>query len=137
MATLVFTATDVIQISGTYETAKTAAGVTVTAGQICTKDTSGNVVLAVNTSWALSGQYNLYMALTGAAPGQSILLANPDSVVDYGATVEGILYYLSSTAGALEPAADLSSSDYLSVVAYGNSSDYLVFDPILTNTQVP
>lgn len=33
--------------------------------------------------------------------------------------------------------ADLTTNDYLSVVAYGNSSDYLVFDPILTNVQVP
>lgn len=138
MAVLSFTSTDVKLTSGNVTTATVATGQTITAGNVVTLDSNGDIVQAANTSWALSGQYGIYIALTDAAAGQECTYANPDAVIDIGSvSTDGIMYFVSSTAGSVEPYADLTTGDYLTAVCYGDANDDLVLSPIATNTTVP
>lgn len=111
MSDLSITASAVKLISGPSETLK--AGAALTAGQVAYREgATGAAKLADNDS-ATSEVRGIYgMALHGAAIDQPIILAKNGAVVDLGAILTaGVDYYLSGTAGAICPRADVTSGD--------------------------
>lgn len=143
MAALTITSTDVKKISGNERTAKVYAGVTVTAGQVVTLNSSQEVVLASTTTAELAGggtvNAGLFIALSGGSPGQTIALASTGSVIDLGVTgIQGKFLFLDGTSGGIDDShSALISAEIVSSIGYGNDSDQVVFSPIITGIAIP
>ncbi|MGE0214003.1 MAG: hypothetical protein AB7S41_20120 [Parvibaculaceae bacterium] len=111
MADISITAANVKLVSGPSEQLK--AGAAVTAGQIAYRDSATKTAkLADNDSATAEVRAVFGMALHAAAVDQPIALAKSGAVVDLGAVLTaGVDYYLSGTAGAICPRADVTTGD--------------------------
>lgn len=121
MADLTITSSSVVKVTGS--TSQGTAGAAITAGDLLYIDTSDSNKLkladANNTSLTatIAG-----IALCDAASGQEVVYQK-DGTITIGATVAvGTFYTASQTAGAIADSADLTTSDYFSVVGYGIST---------------
>lgn len=111
MADISITASSVKLVSGPTETLE--AGASIAAGQVCYKEaSSGAAKLADNDSATSEVRSARGMAINSAAADQPVQLARDGAVVDVGAVLTaGTDYYLSGTAGAICPRADVTTGD--------------------------
>jgi len=100
-------------------------GVTVVAGAACLLDENQQVILAANTSAALSGvNGQLFIAGSGNGEGKPVVLYPVGAEIEYGAAVfAGVtrLVYLGG-AGVLEPVGDQSNGDWSTIVGVSIST---------------
>jgi hypothetical protein len=122
MADLVITAANVVSGTGA-RIAEGTAGVALTAGQVVYLDSATSTYkLADNDSGTAAARSPKGIALHAAAAGQPIAV-HTKGPITIGATVAASgIYVLSSTAGAICPAADLGSGDYTSIIGLGTST---------------
>lgn len=128
MADLTITAANVaVGGSATKETG--VAGEAITAGEVLLKNSSNEMVLADADDVSLDEVYGI--ALNDAASGQPIVYAKPGSDITIGATLTaGTAYFLSATAGAICPHADLVTDDRVIFLGIAISTSVLRFRPI-------
>jgi hypothetical protein len=120
-------------------------GATVTAGDAVYKDTadSDEWKPAVNSAAASSGGStgavnSVGIALNGGADGQPGQVMLRGANLDLGATLTvGESYFVSSTAGAIHPDADLVSNDFVTYLGTAATASQLVLSPVITGAQVP
>lgn len=114
------------------------AGATITAGQVVYLDASASDVakLADNDASATTNVV-AGIALHGASSGQPLRIITGGTIT-IGATVAvGTIYVLSSTAGAICPAADLASGDYTSIIGVATSTTVITLSIKNSGVQVP
>lgn len=111
MADLTITAANVLLVSGSTE--QLTAGATVTAGQpVYREAATGKLKLSDNDSATAEVRAIRGIALHAALDGQPLTIAKNGAVVAYGAILTaGVEYYVSGTAGAIAPRADVTSGD--------------------------
>ncbi|MGE0653089.1 MAG: hypothetical protein AB7P12_15270 [Alphaproteobacteria bacterium] len=111
MADISITGANVKLISGPSEQMK--AGASVTAGQIGYKDSATKTAKLADNDSATAEIRAVYgMFLHAAAADQPVTVAKSGAVVDVGAVLTaGVDYYLSGTAGAICPRADVTTGD--------------------------
>lgn len=128
MADLSITAANVVQGSGTtFEHG--IAGETITAGQVVYKSsTTGKYMKADNNSGTAEARAARGVAMNGAALNQPLAIQK-DGDITIGATLTaGTAYYLSATAGAICPLADLSTGMYVCLLGLAKSTTVLTLD---------
>ena len=124
MATLIVTATSVVNAVPGENQATGIAGASITAGQLLYEDTSdSNKLKLADANGAALLRSIKGVSLHGATSGQPITYQfggnyNP------GATVTvGIVYVLASdTAGGVAPISDLTSNDYVSILGIATTA---------------
>ena len=128
MADITITAASVVpganatQIQGT-------AGETITAGMavyLKSSDSRWWKAQADGTSAESGvGSNTLGVALTGSSAGQPIIVdtADTNGITIGGTTVVGTVYCVSATAGGICPWADLASTNYVTIVGVGDTSN--------------
>ncbi|WP_127524581.1 hypothetical protein [Mesorhizobium sp. Z1-4] len=90
------------------------AGATITAGQVVYKDASdGKFKLADSDSGTAAVKVAYGIALNGAADGQPLSVAKKGDVTFNAVLTAGTAYYLSETAGGIQPQADVASEDVI------------------------
>lgn len=115
-------------------------GEAVTAGQAVYLKTSDNKHWKADNSTATLANVSGIAMIGGAADsyGYIITPSANGSIVDIGGTVTvGLAYYLGSTAGAIEPKADMSSNDYVTALCIGYTSTNVMINIRATGIQVP
>lgn len=131
---LTITPSNVILVSGSYDSKPVASGVSITAGDILTLNASGG------TEWYLAdaavanrdGTYNLWVALNDGEVGQIVPAARAGSVISLGLTgLDGDPFYLGSN-GEIAYPSEVTTADKLTFLGYGNASSYFVFQPTVT-----
>lgn len=99
-------------------------------------NSAGTYVLAVNTTVdAADISSSGGLALAAADAGKNVDFVNAiGTEIDLGASLtEGTWYVVSSTAGKIEPFADLTTGDAIQFVGYGNTNNNLTYYPIKTS----
>lgn len=117
----------------------TATGVSVTAGQPCIINDDGNIVLAANTSAALSGGTGRTIYLAGGAAGaeRPVILYPPGTLMDYGGGFGGAgRIVVLGAAGVLELPADQANGDWLTILGESTAAGVMRFNPRAANIQV-
>lgn len=125
MADLSITAPNVIA-TGTIESA--TAGETITAGQVVRRDATASNKLkkALNTSAANAAAWGI--ALNGASNDQPAdVLTRGNLDVGSGVAV-GAVYVVSAASGAIAPATDLLSGEFVTVLGIGISASVIAVD---------
>jgi hypothetical protein len=121
MADLSITAASVVAGSGA-KTEDGTAGATITAGQVVYKDSADNKFkLADNDSATAAVRSPYGISLNGASNGQPLRVLTSGPITIGATTVVGVVYCLSSTAGAICPVADIAAGDYNTIVGIGTS----------------
>lgn len=134
MADITITAASVVPGANSTQIQSTA-GETITAGMavyLKTSDSRWWKAQADGTA-AESGSGTSYgIALCGASAGQPIVVDIADSagITIGGTTVVGTVYCVSATAGGICPWADLVSTNYVTILGVGDSSNKI---KMLTN----
>jgi hypothetical protein len=125
MADLSITAANVLAGSGAKTTSGTA-GATVTAGQVLYYDSAtSSYKLADTDSATVAARSPAGIALHAAASGQPLTILQ-SGLITIGATVAvGVSYWLSGTAGAICPVADVAPGDYPVIIGIGVSTSVL------------
>lgn len=101
------------------------AGASIVAGQPVYSDASAsNLIKLADADASLAASTVVGVALNSAATGQPVSYVTDDDDFTHGLTgvTTGDIIILSSTAGALCPAADLSSGEYPQVVMIAKSA---------------
>jgi hypothetical protein len=122
----------------------TAANVLPGAGALITTGTAGEALTAGQAVYQKAADNKWYkadcnsataevrvakaFALNGAAAGQPVSLQTGGQITIGGTVANGIVYYLSGTAGAIRPVADNTTGDYPQTVGMGVSSTVLQID---------
>jgi hypothetical protein len=102
------------------------AGVAVTAGQVVYVDpTDGKYRLADNNSATVAARAPFGIALNGAAAGQPLCVQTSGPVTIGATLTPGVAYYLSGTAGAICPVADLVTGMYPTALGIAKSASVL------------
>jgi len=113
------------------------AGGTITKHQIVYIDTSDNNEVKPTDADASASAVAYGMALHAAASGEFVLVAkNGATITVGGGLTANTRYVVSTTAGAIAPQADLGSGDYITEVAFANSTTELVLDINATGNTV-
>ena len=138
MAVVTPVAADVKKLSSGVQTQNGTMEASTSAVQadLVIRNSSGTYVLAVNTTVdgadiSTSGG----LALAAADAGKNVdFVSTVGTEVDLGVTLtENAWYVVSSTAGKMEPIADLSSGDAVQYVGYGNKAGNLIYNPVKTS----
>jgi hypothetical protein len=128
MANLTITATQV-QPDTTGVLVSGIAGETITAGQVCYEDPDDNYEFKLADCDNASSTVRTVrgIAVNGATAGQPVRLqVSGDLTLGAGAApVLGTIYCLSNTAGAIMPAADLSTGEYTHILGVGYTGNKL------------
>lgn len=133
------TASNVAIGASTTTTRTVQAGESVTQGMPLYTSTDGKVYQcdANDTSAKAAVEY---IALTPAATNGYCLVALPSetpgrSLINLGATLAvGTVYAVSATKGAIAPVADISSTQYVTVIGIATTTALLDFQPSISNT---
>lgn len=136
MADLVITAANVVADSVSRQ--EYVAGAAITAGQAVYIDTINDNVakLAQADGTALEATVK-GIALNSAATGQPVLVAISGDLT-IGATVGvATVYVVSATAGGICPVADLTTSDYLSIIGVGTTTAKLKISILNSGVEKP
>ncbi|TDH35719.1 hypothetical protein E2A64_10305 [Pseudohoeflea suaedae] len=137
MADLTITAANVVSGANAKITHGTA-GETITAGQVVYLDstTTGRWLLADTDSATAAVRAPGGIALNGASDGQPLAVQESGQIT-IGATIAaGVAYYLSGTAGAICPVADVASGDYPAIIGIGLSTSVLDIKIVAPNVQL-
>lgn len=95
------------------------AGATIAAGVPVYLNTSTLEYEAADADTDAASEF-AGVSITGGVDGRDMLIAPPGAVINWGATLTaGTIYVVSTTAGAVAPWADLSTGDYVVVLAIG------------------
>lgn len=114
------------------------AGATITAGQTVYEDTadSSKFKLADNNASTMTAKC-VGIALHGASNGQPLTVVYEDDDFQPGATlVTGTIYVLSSTAGGIAPASDLTSGNFPVVLFVAKSASKAVMKLVRGGTAI-
>ena len=123
MADLTITAANVVPQAGS--TIKSAtAGVAIAAGQPIYINTTTNQAELADAN-ALASAEVAGIAVNSAAAGQPVSYVSNGPVALGSVLTTGAVYVLSSTAGGLAPVADLSSTEYTSILGVASSATVL------------
>ena len=118
-------------VVGTGNKIQGVAGVAITKGQWVYVDTAAGNVIKLADADALASAVVKGVALNTAAIGEEVTI-QWDGVVDLGvALIDGMIYVLSQTAGAIIPVTDvgaMGAGTYPSMVGRGNSAGDLVLN---------
>jgi hypothetical protein len=137
MAALTITAASVVAGSNAIVENGTA-GDTITAGQVVYLDTAtGRYELADCNSATLAVRQARGIALNGAADGQPLRILKSGDITIGATMTVGAAYYLSGTAGAIIPVADLATSDYVVFLGIAKTAAILGVDIQYSGAQVP
>lgn len=129
MTALAITAAQVLPVAGATTTQTGVAGEAITQGQsVYYDDTTGKWKKAQCDGTASeAGAYGYGIALSAAGgDGQPLVVALPGSTVTLGAAAApaaGTVYYIGATAGAINPVADLSSTNKILPLCIGVGSN--------------
>lgn len=114
------------------------AGVQITAGKLVYKSATDNkLYLADGDSATAAVRDCVGIAVATVASGAECTYVTEDPNLTIGGTVvNGTIYVLSSTAGGIAPAADLTTGWFTTVVGVGTSSSTIAFraKPLRTST---
>lgn len=126
MVALSITAANVAWQSGPVATDQ-VAGEAFAAGAMLYRSAAGTWLKAQCDGTAIeAGSDNIGMALaTADAAGARVSVALPGAVVTVGTGTAGVVYCIGATAGALNPVADLTSTNKVTVAALGIGSSKL------------
>jgi hypothetical protein len=120
MTALSITAANVAWQSGPILTDQ-IAGEAFAAGAILYKSDAGTWLKAQCDGTAVeAGSNDIGMALaTADAAAARVSIARPDAIVALGTSTKGVVYCIGPTAGALNPVADIVSTNKVTVAALG------------------
>jgi len=136
MADLTITSTSVIPGSGSNKR-KGTAGATITAGQVIYKDNVDNKMKLADANNTIITAKARGIALCDAALDQPIIFQSIGTI-DIGATVVvGEIYCLSVNAGSICPEGDLVSTNYVTVLGIGTTTNNIKLCINISNVQVP
>jgi hypothetical protein len=127
MADLTITGANVGVASSVTKVVVIEAAEAITRGQAVYRDgtNSNKATKAVNTASASSSVYGIAIS-ESAADGDFIAIVTSGTIITGATMTKGQLYYLSSTAGALMPYADLTTDDYINGVYRASSTTQAV-----------
>lgn len=135
MVDVSLTAADV-QATANTRSARGTAGETITAGEWVYLKASDSKLWLADVD-ALATAAVVGMALNDAAAGQPVEYATGGDVdVGSAEVTQGTIYVLSDS-GAMAPAADLASNDYVTVLGIGKDGNTLTLSIKATGVQVP
>lgn len=134
MSNLSPTAANVKRVSGAIF--QKTAGIAMVRGDVVyIKASDGKAWLAQCDGTAAEAE-GLYIVLNDASPDQPVTLQK-GGVVNMGAILtEGVIYVLSATAGKIAPAADLASTNYVTVVGVAETTSLLHLAPCASGGQL-
>mgnify|MGYP003109788263 CR=1 FL=1 len=120
-------------------TSTATAGETITPFQLIYRASDGKVMKAVNTTAdeaALLGVAMTYAALDGQI-GYIPISEGADVILNSNSAdfTKGDVYVISSTAGQMEPAADLTTGDFCTVCAFAVSTTQLQMHNVQTGLE--
>jgi hypothetical protein len=102
------------------------AGATITAGQALYKEAAtGKWKLADSNSATAEAKTPGGLALNGAADGQPLAVLKKGDITIGGTVVAGTSYYLSETAGGIQPVGDLASGELVTLIGVAKSASVL------------
>ena len=128
MVDLTITAASVVK-GAVSQTETGIAGEAITQGEVVFKNASSEYVLSDADDTSLDEVSGI--ALNAAADGQPLEVLLPGSDITIGATLTaGLPYFLSATAGAIAPEADLTTGDRKILLGIAKSTTVLFFRPI-------
>ena len=79
-----------------------------------------------------------YIALETGSSGTAIQVATIGARIDFGAVLtQGFPYFLSATAGAFGPYADLVSTNLVSFLGIAETTSILLFQPLSSGVAIP
>lgn len=139
MADISQTAANVAIGVSTTPTRIVQVGEAVTQGMPCYTATDGKVYQCDANDGVVKAAVE-YIALTPASTDGYILVALPSdtpgrSLINLGATLAvGTVYAVSATKGAIAPVADISSTQYVTVLGIATTAALLDFQPSISNT---
>ncbi|MFZ5690540.1 MAG: hypothetical protein ACOY5F_04735 [Pseudomonadota bacterium] len=126
MADLSITAANVVPQAGATIDFSRKAGATVTAGQMVYLDPATNRWKLADADHATQAvQEAGGMAVCGAADGQPLAVLTAGDVALGSVLTAGARYYLSSTAGGIQPEADLSAGEEINLIGMAKSATVL------------
>lgn len=133
MADITITAANVVTTSSSKKTG--TAGASITAGQALYEDTadSNKLKLAVSSSSAAAACAGI--ALHAAASGQPITYQTSGDITIGGTVAVGECYFVSGSAGGLQPRADLGTNEYTTLVGVGKSTSVVTINIVQTGAQ--
>lgn len=132
MANLSITAANVL-VPGRAARRRGLAGAAITAGQVCYLDAADKRwKLADADASFMTGVTEVALALNGAAAGQPIELAAGGDINMGSVFTAGTAYYLSATAGAICPRADLGPGDRVIQLGIARSATQIAFRPVIS-----
>ena len=136
MADITVTAANVLKGSDA-QTFEGVAGATITAGDVCYKDTgdANKYKLAINSAAASSN--NIGLALCGAGDGQPLILQRSGDLNPGGTVVVGEVYCVSPVAGGIAPDADVASGDFRTVLGVGTTASNIAVNIQVGGVAVP
>jgi len=125
MADLSITASAVIA-SGNSTIENGTAGATITAGQVVYKEASSGKFKLADSNSATSEAKTAYgIALNGASDGQPLAVIRSGDLTINAVLTAGAAYYLSETAGGIQPVADLGTGEYVGLIGVAKSTTVL------------
>lgn len=123
MADLSVTASSVVPQAGATIKSGTA-GEAISAGELVYLNTTTNTIDLADAN-ALASAAVVGIAVCSAATGQPVSFVSAGPVALGSILTAGAVYVLSSTAGGLAPVADLSSTEYTSIIGVASSATVL------------
>lgn len=129
MADLTITAASVAK-GGNAVVDNGTAGASVTAGQVVYKDASTGTYKLADSNLA-GATTPAGIALHAAASGQPLAVQTSGDITIGATLTAGTAYYLSETAGGIQPAADLASGETVAQLGLAKSTTVLALRIIL------
>lgn len=127
MTDLVITAANVLPGAGAlFEDG--LAGATITAGQVCYRDTDQSYKLADADGGSTLIRTPRGIAMNGASAGQPLRIQKQGEITIGATTVANTQYYLSNTAGGICPLADVGTGEYMSTIGLAKSTTVIVLN---------
>jgi hypothetical protein len=127
MTDLVVTAASVLPGAGA-QFEDSLAGATITAGQVCYRDTDGTYKLADADGGSTLIRTPRGIALNGASAGQPLRIQTKGEITIGATVVANTQYYLSNTAGGICPLADVGTGEYMSTVCIAKSTTLTIIN---------
>ncbi len=125
MSDLSITAANVVAGSNAVIDRAHAAGETITAGNAVYLGSSGKWMLADSNSATAAAKTAGGIALNGASLNQPLAVQKSGDITIGATLTAGARYYLSETAGGIQPEADLASGEYVCLIGLAKSTTVL------------
>jgi len=128
MVDITITPASVIAGTGTIQKAGTS-GATIVAGNIVYLDPTDSKYKLADSDAMPAGVTVVYLALNGASDGQPITVLQRGDVALGAVLTAGARYYLSETAGGVQPEADLGVGEDVILLGLASDASTLQFNP--------